>query len=74
MIEIALRRRFSKVVAIPRLATGEQGKTGRPTVDGKIKRVPRCRTFSPNYLSAHCFWVIRTRVRDGRAALGSTSH
>jgi hypothetical protein len=24
-------------------------------VDGKIKRVPRYRTFGPNYLSAHCF-------------------
>ena len=23
--------------------------------EGKIKRVPRYRTFGPNYLSAHCF-------------------
>jgi hypothetical protein len=29
MIEIALRRIFSKVVANPRVATGEQGKTDR---------------------------------------------
>jgi len=29
MIEIALRRRFSKVVAGPAVATGEQGKTNR---------------------------------------------
>ena len=29
MIEIALRRRFSKVVASPRVTTGEQGKTNR---------------------------------------------
>jgi hypothetical protein len=29
MIEIALRRSFSKVVANPRVATGEQGKTDR---------------------------------------------
>jgi hypothetical protein len=55
MIEIALRRRFSKVVASLRVTTGEQGKTGRPTVDGKIKRVPRFRNFVPKCLSAHCF-------------------
>jgi hypothetical protein len=30
MIEIALRRRFSKVVAIPRVATGERESRGRP--------------------------------------------
>ena len=29
MIEIAFRRRFSQVVASPRVATGEQGKTDR---------------------------------------------
>jgi hypothetical protein len=29
MIEIALRRTFSKVVASPRVTTGEQGKTNR---------------------------------------------
>jgi hypothetical protein len=33
-----------------------------PVTDGKIKRVPRCRTFGPNYLSAHCFWLALLRV------------
>ena len=32
MIEIAFRRGLSEVVASPRVATGEQQKTDRPTV------------------------------------------
>ena len=43
MIEIALRRSFSKVVASPRVTTREQGKTDRPTVDGKGKGRPSVR-------------------------------
>jgi hypothetical protein len=67
MIEIALRRRFSKVVANPRVATGEEGKTDRGWQDKA--GFPASGT---SFLSS-CLHIVLGRSptfrRDERAAL-----
>ena len=67
MIEIAFRRRFSKVVAGPRVVTEEQGKTDRGWQDKA--GFPASGT---SFLSV-CLHIVLGRAptfrRDGRAAL-----
>ena len=65
MIEIALRRRLSNVVANRRVVRREQGKIDRGWRDkagfSPLNFVPKC-------LSAHCFDRSRRSVEDQRAA------